>query len=162
MRKVALEAGVTLSNVQYYYNTKIDLISGLMAGYLEEYKDSFLQSIDKAHGGKEALREFIAYLIMEEADADEIKLSVALTSFAEQPNFSNTLNRFFDELYDLLVQFLSLAADKPRDAKNLHQAAAILLPFINGYGLVSQSLQVNQEATTELLTEIIWRVVINS
>ena len=66
MRKVAVEASITLSNVQYHYKTKTDLLGGLLACELEEYKQALLHTINQSESGKAGLRVCLQKMLADE------------------------------------------------------------------------------------------------
>ena len=161
MRKVAAEAAITLGNVQYHYKTKTDLLSELMLWYVAEYKNGLLQTMNDVEAGKEGLRRFIEVVLSDEADSDEIKLSLAIVSCAEEQALTNQFAAFYDEFYALLADFLGRIAGKPVESSCIQTGASILLTVINGYGLVSQQLGINTQVMADELTTMIWNKVSN-
>ena len=113
MRKVAAEANLALGNVQYHYKTKTDLLNGLLAWYLETYRDSLLQTMGEVPPGEEGLRTFIRAVLSKEEDGDEIKLLLAIVSCAEEETLVNQLDAFYGDFYALLADFLGRIAGKP-------------------------------------------------
>lgn len=159
MRKVAAEASVRLNNVQYYYKTKTELVDGLLQEYLNDYKTELVDSFESAGQGKKGLATLIKRILFEEAKENEIKLSVAITAFAEQAEFSQKLNNFYNDFYALLQDYLKQISGKKRVDLAIKKGASLLLPVINGYGLVSQSLSLNAKSTAEMLTDTIWEMI---
>jgi len=156
MRKVAAEAAIALGNVQYHYKTKTDLLSGLMAWYVAENKQALLEIMNEAEASKEGLRAFIHVVLNEEADSDEIKLSLAIVSCAEEEALTHQFAAFYDEFYALLADFLARIADKPVESAYIQTGASVLLTVINGYGIVSQQLGINTDVMADELTGMIW------
>ncbi len=156
MRKVAAEAAIALGNVQYHYKTKTDLLNGLLTWYLDEYRESLLQTINDAASGKEGLRTFIRVVLSKEEDCDETKLSLAIVSCAEEESLINKLDAFYGDFYALLADFLGRIAEKPIDSIGIKKGASVLLTVINGYAMASQQLGVSTEVMTDELAEMIW------
>lgn len=159
MRKVAERASVRLNNVQYYFKNKADLIDGLLSCYLEESRNDLALNLENCGDGRQGIQTFLKRIFNEEARTEEIKLSIALTSLAEIEEIGDRLDTFYDQYYRLLIDFLHrVAGDKASD-DNLQKGASLLLPYINGYGLVSSNLGLNISETTELLTDIVWQLI---
>ena len=156
MRKVAAEAAITLGNVQYHYKTKSDLLSELMLWYVAEYKNGLQQTMSDVEAGKEGLRRFIQVVLSDEADSDEIKLSLAILACAEEEALTNQFAAFYDEFYALLADFLGRITGKPVESVCVQTGASVLLTVINGYGMVSQQLGINMEVMADELTGMIW------
>lgn len=156
MRKVAAEAAIALGNVQYHFKTKTALLSGLIAWYVAENKQGLLQIMNEAECSKEGLRAFIQFVLNDEADSDEIKLSLAIVSCAEEEALTHQFAGFYDEFYALLADFLRRIVGKPVESASIQTGASVLLTVINGYGMVSQQLGVNTEVMADELTGMIW------
>lgn len=159
MRKVAEEASVRLNNVQYYFKTKADLIDGLLSNYTEESKNALLENVQQSGNGKQGITSFIASICQSETIEDEIKLSIALTSLAEQEEIGIRLHHFYSDFYNLLFDFFQQVSGKDKKALCLHQAASLLLPFINGYGLVSKNIDLDYVDTSEMLSDLLWNMI---
>jgi len=156
MRKVATEANLAPGNLQYHYKTKTDLLTELLAWYLEIYRNLILQTMDEEIPGEEGLRTFIQVVLSEEEDSDEIKLSLAIVSCAEEEALLNQLDAFYAEFYELLAEFLSRIAEKPLRSVRVKKEASVLLKVINGYAIVSQQLGVNTKVMADELSAMIW------
>ena len=156
VRKVAAEATLALGNVQYHYKTKTDLLNGLLLWYVEEYRNTLLQTMGGAEVGKEGLRTLIRVVLNEETNRDEAKLSMSIVSCAEEETLMQQLDAFYDDFYGLLADFLSRVSGKPVESACVQTGASLLLTVINGYGMVSQQLRVTTEVMADELTEMIW------
>lgn len=160
VRKVAAEADVRLNGVQYYYKTKVDLIAALFDGYLEEYQAGMAELIANCGDGKAGLHTFIENCLTTEASPEELKLTVAFTALAEQEEvFSQRLNSLFDALYQSFITFLAHACGKSPDDELVIDGASLLLPYINGYGLVYNNIGRDAKRSASLLTDVIWQAV---
>ena len=156
MRKVAAEAAMALGNVQYHYKTKADLLSGLMLWYVAENRHALLHAMNEVEAGKEGLRAFIHFVLTDEADGDEIKLTLAIVSCAEEEALTHQFAAFYEEVYSLLADFLARIAGKPVESARIQTGASVLLTIINGYGMVSQQLGINTEVMADELSVMIW------
>ncbi len=156
VRKVAAEAGIALGNVQYHYKTKNDLLNGLLSWYLAEYRHALLQAMDEAECGKKGLYSFIQMVLDEETGSDEVRLSQAIVSCAEEETFARAILAFYDEFYVLLADFLGRITGNPVDSVCVQIGASLLLTVINGYGVVSYQLGFNTEVMADELTTMLW------
>ena len=95
-------------------------------------------------------------MLNEEAGSDEIKLSLAIVSCAEEEALTHQFAAFYDEFYALLADFLARIAGKPVESACIHLGASVLLTVINGYGMVSQQLGINTDVMADELTLMIW------
>jgi AcrR family transcriptional regulator len=155
MRKVAVRADMRLNNVQYYFKTKYELIDGIFSQYLSDSKKTFAAYIEASGKEQSGLESFINSVCEEEQQEEEIVFSIALTALAESDAFRARLSDFYDDFYQQLTDFLKTISDKKEVDISVHHAASILLPFINGYGLVSKNLGVNAQASAQQLTELL-------
>lgn len=156
VRKVAAEAAIALGNVQYHYKTKADLLSGLMVWYVAENRQALLHTMNDVEAGKKGLRAFIHAVLVDETDSDEIKLSLAIVSCAEEQALTHQFGAFYDDIYAVLADFLGRIASKPAESACIQTGASVLLTVINGYGMVSQQLGINTEVMADELTVMIW------
>lgn len=162
MRKVAEEASISLSNVQYHYKTRDDLYHGLLGVYTSHLKGILSTYFDHSSSGEENLRRFIQGILLEEAQEDEIRLALAITAFAEKTVTNNHLNDFYGEFYSLISDFLAQIAEKPTDSADITRGASLLVTFINGYGIVSNQLGLEADDMVQELTKIIWGAINDS
>ena len=156
MRKVAVEASMTLSNVQYHYKTKTDLLGALLACSLEDYKQTLLHTINQSGSGKAGLSVCLQKMLSAEEDSDEIKLSLAIAVLAEDEAISDQLDAIYEEFYGLLTNFLSCISGHAQQSIQVQKSASLLLTVINGYGTVSHQIGVDSVTFSGDLTDIIW------
>lgn len=159
MRKVASEAAITLSNVQYHYKTRDDLLDGLLESYIEDFRRLISTYSEQSTSGQDNLRHLIQNILREQAENDEIRFSLAITSFAEQSEVNNHLNDFYEEFYTLVANFLGQLTGKPNYSPGITRGASVLVPFINGYGVASKSLGLDSDELAQELTEIVWLII---
>ena len=156
LRKVAAEADLSLSNVQYYYPTRVALLEGILAGFIEEYQDYLLGHLHTAGGGRETLRAFIQEILVDESRNEEIRFFRSLFAFADQDSLAGQLDAFYAEVYRLLCTGLGRLSGRAADSSPVHRAASLLLPYLNGYGMVCGSLGLNLEESARDLAGCAW------
>jgi len=108
------------------------------------------------HRDKKVCRRSYGSVLSKEEDCDEIKLSLAIVSCAEEESLVNQLDAFYADLYALLADFLSRIAEKPVKSVRIKKAASVLLTVINGYAMASQQLGVNTNVMADELSAMIW------
>ena len=96
------------------------------------------------------------FVLSDEEDSDEIKLSLAIVSAAEEEILVKQLDVFYGDFYALLADFLGRMAEKPVRSVCIKKAASVLLTVINGYGMASQQLGVSTKVMSDELTAMIW------
>lgn len=95
-------------------------------------------------------------MLKEEADSDEIKLSLAVVSCAEEEALNHQFATFYDDFFALIANFRGRIAEKPVESVWIQTGASVLLKVINGFGMVSRQLGVNTEVMADELTGMIW------
>lgn len=159
MRKVAAAAGLSLSNVQYYFKDRAELLDGILEGFVEGYR-AYLSGLGELRGGGLlALRGFIREILREESDNEEILFFRSLFSFAESEVLGERLDAFYREVELILRAGLAELAGLEADAPAVGRAAAILLPYLNGYGMVSGVLATDLDESASLVAEWVWGIV---
>ena len=159
LRKVAAEAGLSLSNVQYYYPTRVTVMEGILAGFIEEYQDYLSGQLHPAEGGRETLTAFIQEILVDESRNEEIRFFRSLFTFAYQDSLAGQLDAFYSEVYRLLCPGLGRLSSRVADSPPVHRAASLLLPYLNGYGMVCSSLGLGLEESARDLSGCAWALL---
>lgn len=156
MRKVAATAGLSLSNVQYYFKTRAEVLDGILEGFIEDYR-AYLGGLGALRGsGLAALRGFIREILREESDNEEILFFRSLFSFAESEVLAERLDAFYREVERLLRAGLAGLAGLGAEEPAVRRASALLLPYLNGYGMVGGVLALNLDESAELVAAWVW------
>lgn len=159
LRKVAAEAGLSLSNVQYYYPTRVALLEGILAGFIEENQDYLSGHLVAPGGSRETLTVFIREILVDESRNEEIRFFRSLFAFADQDSLAGQLDAFNVEVYRLLCTGLGRLSGREADSPPVHRAASLLLPYLNGYGMVCGSLGLNLEESARDLAGCAWELL---
>lgn len=159
MRKVAATAGLSLSNVQYYFKTRAEILDGILEGFVEDYRAYLGRLGELRNGGLDALRGFIREILREESDNEEKLFFRSLFSFAESEVLGGRLDAFYREVELLLRAGLAELAGLGAEDPAVGRAAAILLPYLNGYGMVSGVLATDLDECARLVAELVWGIV---
>ncbi len=155
MRQVAVNAGMSLSNVQYYFRTKNDLLKGMVDLYFRKCEDEF--NAKMASSKNDDVRQKIYKLI-----------SINLLHGETLTEMCKIFREFWaiatrnEEINDHLLTYYSGYAEKMSeeiellsvDPDLIPQVIGLLLPYFEGYSITAKSLPLNAEKVANMLTEI--------
>lgn len=164
VRRVAQEAGISLGNLQYYFGTRTDLLLGLLQEDIAAYRRLFDGMLatgshgDAAGGRMERLRIFLRLALGDAQHHEQIAVFRALFSFTE-PEIAKGLERYYRELYALMLEMLAHVSERPKDSDSVRRAAALLFPYVEGYETTGQFLQTSLETIVGLLATLSWRIL---
>ena len=153
MRQVALKAEMSLSNVQYYFKEKNDLLTAIADRYFNECLEDIEKKPALASGSNlqsdlsKLLREFLEH---------GLEVSEMCRIFREYwaiATRNQTIENYLSDYYRRLAEILS---DKLRNAsvseKAVLTAVSVIIPFVEGYSITALSLPRNIDGMTDLLT----------
>jgi AcrR family transcriptional regulator len=156
MRKVAAAAGMSLGNLQYHYKTRDDLIEGMLDGFLDDYSNGLTQIEPSKNPGPGELASLIQLILEEESGEDELSFLRALVILSDERRMSKKLEEYFSGMYDLFRLGLAKVCQADAASSGAHQAASLLLPFVQGFSLVRTSLKPDIPDLSRMLSEQIW------
>ena len=128
LRDIAKEAGVALSQLNYYYKNKEGLFSEVVKKMIEKYLVEVEKCLNKDVSPKEKLRSLIKYFQdLLKYDPELFKLLFDFTGLSLwSSNFSCLLNNFFKEFSNMIEKFIlnniqtkELRGYSPRDLSRL-------------------------------------------
>jgi hypothetical protein len=96
-------------------------------------------------------------LLGNSGEQEEVSVFRALF-FLNEPEIVLTLNRYYQQLYDLLEQGIAHFAEKPQEAPEAKQAAALLFPCLDGYVTTSTLLSLDRQTIAHLLAQKVWKI----
>lgn len=161
VRKVAKETGISLGNLQYHFASKTDLLGGLLAADVAEYRRVYAElrgEVDRTSEDRERrglLRRFIALALGDARVQEELAVFRALLSFPET-EIAALLESYYRELSELLIEGLAELSTLPPDSAAVARAATLLFPYLDGYAATAPFLPMDTEQSAELLTETVW------
>ena len=161
MRKVSAKAGMSLSNLQYYFKTKELLLAGLLKGFLECYTESF-QEYDWSKGKhpKENLNQLLLHIFNDEGFDDCGTIFKELWAIAERnPGVKLAMTEYYQGLYQILFGMIEEIAPPKCREKSIHYSVSLLLPFIEGYCITRSVLPVSPDDLAEQFTEVITMIL---
>ena len=151
-RKVAVEAGMSLGNLQYHYKTKLDLLSGVLDLYLTAYEQVFEQFTEQPSTGWEGLTQFINLILNGEGSADEEKLFQALALHMSEPGMDIKLTHFFVTVHNLAEKCFDIIVKNQRSKAEIKQAANLFVIYIEGNELLKPYIDTEKDAAQQLTT----------
>ncbi|MEM6624368.1 MAG: TetR/AcrR family transcriptional regulator [Pseudomonadota bacterium] len=155
MRKLAGRAGMRLSNVQYYFKSRDDVLKAMATRYFAECAAQVHQlTKDNPASTKRERCELLIQAGLHHGD----ELSDMCRIFRELWAISSRNAAIRDHMSDYYKTFSALitgfvlgdAADQ--DCRN--RLATLLLPFFEGYSVTASSVPMSTEQVAEMLTEI--------
>ncbi|WP_158584070.1 TetR/AcrR family transcriptional regulator [Salinibius halmophilus] len=158
MRGVANACGRKLNNVQYYYKDKAVLLNSL-ANYHFQLCENFVEDFEPSSGelsAKAQLHEAIVYSLNYAASLSDSCLvfrelwAISTRNEAVQANLTD----YYTEAFNRMVEFWY---DYPLE--NRKKAAAILVPYVDGYSIQCQALPYSEAEMANLLTDVIYAVL---
>lgn len=161
MRGVANACGRKLNNVQYYYKDKALLLESL-ANYHFRLCENFVEDFKPSSAelsGKEQLHEAIVYSLNYAASLSDSCLvfrelwAISTRNAAVQEN----LTAYYSEAFNRMVEFWD-----GYPIENRKKAAAILVPYVDGYSIQCLSLPYSEPEMADLLTDIVYSVLTNT
>ncbi|WP_454739228.1 TetR/AcrR family transcriptional regulator [Cupriavidus necator] len=150
LRAVALGAGVSISNLQYYFPTRQAVLRAVMAPIIDAYLDNLKRALDSSASPREALNA-----LMERAlrDAKDTKNGALWWHFASLASTDAECARLFDEWYETLTrgiaELIRAVNPKCKVADSLN-TAALLVAMADGLALQFGAVRRKRAATPEL------------
>ncbi|TMP45545.1 MULTISPECIES: TetR/AcrR family transcriptional regulator [unclassified Pseudoalteromonas] len=156
MRKVANEAGMTLSNVQYYFKNKDELLKAMADRYFKSCLDDMRQ-MDPISNLENPSNEF--HSLLESFLSHGLKLTQMCRIFREYWAISTrneVINQHIKFYYEEMALIL---ADKLRPIShsdsNVSRAVSIFIPFVEGYSITAQAMPERIDSISKIMTEVI-------
>jgi AcrR family transcriptional regulator len=158
MRKVAVEASMSLGNLQYYFKTKSDLIHGILESYLVTYQTESKAYLDNCIKGREGIEEFI-YNILIDIINDNDNFFIVLFSFAELKCLDSSLKQFYKELYKILKDAIETISGIKCTSVKLNRVTSLLLPYFEGFESVGLFVKIDKEGMAKVLADTVWSLL---
>ena len=155
MRKLGERAGMRLSNVQYYFKSRDDVLKAMATRYFNECTEQIrLLTEDSAAS---TMRERARVLIQTGLHHGD-ELSDMCRIFRELWAISSRNAVIRDHMADYYRTFSSLIADfvlgEATDQDSRNKLASLLLPFFEGYSVTASSVPLSTERVADMLTDV--------
>ncbi|HAS6346868.1 TPA: TetR family transcriptional regulator [Vibrio vulnificus] len=152
MRKVATLAEMSLSNVQYYFKTKDELLKAMADRYFQQCLDELAEHPQLSDASE--LKHFISAQL-----SHVYQVSDMCRIFREYWAIS-TRNAAIDAY--LIAYYRTMASSlnkifKPlaKDDASIERAVSVFIPFVEGYSITARALPVELDSVTESLSSIV-------
>ncbi len=156
MRKVAQCADMSLSNVQYYFKNKDELLTALANRYFENCLADIRQLPALADGDnlRSELDQMLKGFLTHGLEVSEMcRIFREYWAIATRNDvIEEYLSDYYSNLADILAMKLRPISTSP---VALSSAVSVIIPFVEGYSITAHSLPRNFDAVTELLTSIV-------
>ncbi|MEM7377149.1 MAG: TetR/AcrR family transcriptional regulator [Pseudomonadota bacterium] len=155
MRKLAERAGMRLSNVQYYFRSRDDVLTATTARYVADCTAEIRALTEAA--SEATLRER-THLLIETGLRHGDELSDMCRTFRELWAISSRNDAVQADLAAYYRSFGALIADfvlgDAATAAQRDRVASLLLPFFEGYSVTAASVPLSTDAVATMLTEL--------
>ena len=156
MRKVAQCADMSLSNVQYYFKNKDELLTALANRYFENCLADIRQLPALADGGnlRSELDQMLKGFLTHGLEVSEMcRIFREYWAIATRNDvIEEYLRDYYSNLADILAMKLRPISTSP---VALSSAVSVIIPFVEGYSITAHSLPRNFDAVAELLTSTV-------
>lgn len=153
MRQVATNANMSLSNVQYYFKNKDELLKAMASRYfgacLKEMHE--MEAIERSSSQEKDINALLKGFL-----SHGLEISEMCRIFREYWAIS-TRNEAIDihvkEYYREMVSVLStILRPASKSEQGLSQAVSIIIPFVEGYSITALAMPNNIDEVTKNLT----------
>lgn len=160
MRQVASSAGMSLSNLQYYFKNKDELLSGMVDFYLDKCATALDEHIatSNAKSLREKLHNFIAFSLTYGENLTEVcKVFRELWAIATR---NEDVNKQLEQYYAIHVEKLSaMIASDTTNLDAVPKAVSIIIPYIEGYTITAPAMPITMHELTDILTDSVMHLL---
>jgi AcrR family transcriptional regulator len=156
LRKIAECANMRLSNVQYYFKSRDDVLVALLGRYFEECIANLSRMTEDSDA--KTRRERVAFLVRSGLSHGQ-DISDMCRAFREIWTISSrneTINRCLTEYYRRFADVMAdYVFDNDMDDAGRARLKTMLLPYFEGYSVTAKSLPLDEEYVAEMLTDLV-------
>jgi AcrR family transcriptional regulator len=151
MRQLAAECDRSLSNVQYHFGSRSELLEGITEVHLQACHDAMAGALGEQPDWRRAVRVSLCHPEVQQT-APPFRALFALAVHYEA--VEQRLHAHFRGLHDALVGLL-LAESPEADPAVVHEAATLLSTSIEGMYLLAAATPVSPERLADRLIEAV-------
>ncbi len=156
MRKVAQCADISLSNVQYYFKNKDELLTALANRYFESCLEEArkLPVLSSGNNLESELAQMLKGFLAHGLEVSEMcrifreYWAIATRNAAIEKYLSD----YYSEIANILSEKLLPVSISPKAASS---AVSVIIPFVEGYSITAPSLPRDFDDVTEMLTNTV-------
>lgn len=161
LRKLADCAGMRLSNVQYYFKSRDDVLAAMVARYFEECTENLVHQMQQSEA--KTVRERVHFLLLSGLSHGQ-EISDMCRAFREiwaissrNATIDQCLLNYYRTFSDVIVDFTfgSNIDDSGRD-----KFKSLFIPFFEGYSITARSLPLQREEAAAMLTDLAMSFVV--
>ncbi|SFU25645.1 TetR/AcrR family transcriptional regulator [Paraburkholderia aspalathi] len=135
LRAVALKAGISVSNLQYYFPTRPAVLRAVMAPVIDTYLDALKQALQSNASPRAAIEAILDLGLQDAKDAKNIPLWWHFFSFAStDPECGQMRDEWYDTLTSELAKLIR-AVNPERGAAESAHIAVLLISMVDGMTL---------------------------
>lgn len=155
MRKVSESAGISLSNLQYYYKTREDLIIATVQFYFKQCQEEVSREWEgfnpnEPHTATLFLKKILSDLLVDGNHHSHCTMFREIWALSSRdPHLAEEMKSYYQQYAEWLVDLLASFSDKPKDI------VALLLPYVEGYSIMGSALPLDKNEVVDLLVKLI-------
>lgn len=137
MRKVATLAEMSLSNVQYYFKNKDQLLKAVADRYFHQCLNDLNEQ--PAISNEEQLTEFVTMLLSHGHEVSD--MCRIFREYWAISTRNDVIDEYLQNYYRAMAEGVSeILRPLAHDDVSLAQAVSVLIPFVEGYSVTARSL----------------------
>jgi AcrR family transcriptional regulator len=135
LRAVALSAGISVSNLQYYFPTRPAVLRAVIAPVIEAYLDELKRALESQASPRDTIEAILDRSVKDAKSSKSIALWWHFFSFAStDPECAQMLDEWYDTLTTELAKLIR-AANPERTAAESAHIAVMLISMVDGMSL---------------------------
>lgn len=156
MRAVSEDAGMSLSNLQYHFKTRDDLLVALLGDFLQEYIRESQVISDNGLQSNFSLKSFYFLLLTHESMDRCAIIFKEIWAYSHRSNrLNDAITEYYKNLHKLLCSVISQWDENAQITdKNIIKCVDVILPFFEGYCITKSSIQSDPKVISEDLEKI--------
>jgi len=155
MRKIAKAANLSLSNLQYYYKDKNELLIATAQYYFQSCAQEVTQTLnllkaETTFSIEKFLEKVLDLLLVKGKDSEQsvmFREIWALSSRNEQ--LEKAVETYYKNYCIWMIDLIASFSKQP------HELVSLLVPYVEGYAIMGSVLPLNKEAVIKLLIKVI-------
>ena len=156
LRKLADCAGMRLSNVQYYFKSRDDVLVAMVSRYFDECATNLLQLTEEseAHSRRERVQFLVrAGLIHGEEISDMCRAFREIWAISSRNSvIDQCLMEYYRRFADVIADYI---LDGDLDMARRETIKAVLIPYFEGYSVTGRALSLKTDAIAQILTDFV-------
>ena len=160
MRKIADCAGMRLSNVQYYFKSRDDVLAAMVTLYFGQCESELRQAAEssKSLGRRERTHRLILNVLHHGVEiSDMCRVFRELWAISTRNDVVRSeMGSYYETLCSVLAK--SILGDDG-SAELEHKVGSFLLPYVEGYSITAPSLPMPMEQVATMLTDLTLRIL---